>query len=100
MRLDRDHQVAGSPIMQEEHPLSDAPKRRRAELVGAGEGLDDVVRKPGAHVMDQQVRVQVDRPVLQDSALQDRSGLHLRRMAETAADGAEYRFAPDGARAW
>src|SRR6202043_595837 len=100
MRLDRGHQVAGPPVVQEKHPLSDTPQRRRAELVGSGEGLDDIVREPGAHVMDQKVRVQIDRPVLQDGAVQDRSGLHLWRMTETAADVVEYRFAPDGARAW
>jgi hypothetical protein len=36
--------------------------------------------------MKQQVRKQFDRPVLQDGAVHYRSGLHLRRMAERAAD--------------
>src|SRR5215467_3241354 len=100
MRLDRGHEVAGPPVVQEEHPLSDAPQRCRPELVAAGLTLADVVRESATHVMKQQVREQVGGPVLKDSAVHDRSGLHLRRMAERTADVIEYRLAPDGARAW
>src|SRR5258708_39349825 len=45
MRLDRGHEVGGPPVVQKEHPLSDAPQRRRPELVAAGLTLADVVRE-------------------------------------------------------
>src|SRR5262252_11147758 len=86
--------------MEEEHPLSNTPKRRSAEFVATGPTLEDVVCEPESHLMKQQVGVEVDRSVYQDCAVHDRSGLHLRRMAESAADVVEYGFAPDGACAW
>jgi hypothetical protein len=38
--------IAGPPVMEEEHPLSNAPQRRGAEFVATGLTLKDVVCEP------------------------------------------------------
>src|SRR5262245_17112208 len=45
---DRDHQVVGAAVVQEENPLPEAPQRRGAEFPRARLALADAVRKPHA----------------------------------------------------
>ena len=69
--------------MQEEHSLSDTPKRCRPELVRACSTLNNVVCEVRSHVVHEQIRKQVHRAIFQDRAVHDRGRLHLRRMAQT-----------------
>src|SRR5437868_3091185 len=51
MLRDRYAQVVGSPVVQEEDALTDAPQRSGAELAATGAALRDAVGKPVSHVM-------------------------------------------------
>jgi hypothetical protein len=44
---------AGSAIMQKEDALPQTPERRGTELIGPCRSLRNVIREPGAHVVDQ-----------------------------------------------
>src|SRR5215510_11838715 len=92
-------QVRRSSVVQEEDTLTDSPERSGPELVGTSLALDDVVCEVCAHVVQHQVRKQFDRPVLQNRAEHDRRRLHLRRMAQSAADALKDDSASLGARA-
>jgi len=46
-------------VVQEEDALADAPERRGPELVAARATLLDVVREPGAHVMEREIAVEL-----------------------------------------
>lgn len=54
------HQITGSPIMQKEDALSQAPQRSRPELVRPCRSLCDAVSQPGSHVVHYEVRERVD----------------------------------------
>src|SRR5437899_1219511 len=54
------HQVIRAAIVQEEDSLAEAPERRGPELVAPRNPLDDVVGQPRPHIVDQQVREEVD----------------------------------------
>lgn len=49
----------GAAIVQEEHALADAPQRRGAEFVAGGGALGNIVGKPGTHVVDQQIGIEI-----------------------------------------
>src|ERR1700733_16312709 len=59
MRLNGGEQIAGSSVMQEEHALTQSPERCRTKLIGTCRALGDSVGQCLAHVMHQQVGVQV-----------------------------------------
>ncbi len=63
MGLDRFQQVGGTPVVEEEQALAQPPQRRGPELVGSGLHLEDVVRQTRPHVVEQQIRVEIDRLV-------------------------------------
>jgi hypothetical protein len=88
MRLDRFAQVRGSPVMQEEQPLSQSPQRGSAKFPGARLSLRDSIGQPWAHIMDQQVGEEIHRLVAQRS---DRGIARVERgrMAESAPGIAE-----------
>lgn len=65
MRGNGSQQVCGAAVVQEEPALSNAPQRRRAELVSACSALAYVVIQPVAHVMDFQIAEQVCRGIAQ-----------------------------------
>src|SRR5262245_27690734 len=92
-------QIRRSSVMQEEDTLTDSPERSGPELVGTGLALDDVVCEVCAHVVQHQVRKQIDGPVLQNRAEHYRRCLHLRRMAQSASDAFKNDSASLGARA-
>src|ERR1700678_4251365 len=77
--------------MEEEYPLADAPERSRAEFVGTGRPLRDVVGKTRTHIMDEQVGVQRDLLVAQTWSEIGGSGLQRRRVAGGATDLGEDR---------
>src|SRR5258707_10531240 len=91
---------AGPPVVEEEQPLADAPKRHGPEFARPGSTLDDVVGKSCAHVMHEEVGEQVHRPALQHCTVHHRRGLHLWRMAQGAANRAEHRSTALRAWAW
>src|SRR5262245_22932066 len=95
-------QIRRPSVVQEEDTLTDSPERSGPELVGTGLALDDVVCEFCAHVVQQQVGKQFDRPVLQNRAEHDRGRLHLWRMAQSAADTLKDNSSPLGAlaRSW
>src|SRR2546425_2806381 len=51
VREDRFQQIGRTPIVQEEDALTEAPQRRRPELVAIGLPLHDIVGQTGAHVV-------------------------------------------------
>ncbi len=55
MALDGLDQIAGSAVMQEKEPLSEAPKRCGAELVGACLSLADAVGQRRPHVVQGEI---------------------------------------------
>src|SRR4029077_18365517 len=89
MGLDGDQEVAGPPVVQEEQALPDAPEWLTAELVRSRRALDDVVGKARTHVMHEQIRKEVHRPVFQHRTDHGRRGLHLRRVAQVTTGAAE-----------
>src|SRR5207245_2020342 len=60
VRLDRLEEVVGAPIVQEEDALSQAPQGRGPEFVTLSFPLQDVVGQAGPHVVEQEVREEVD----------------------------------------
>ena len=52
VRLDCLQQISRPAVMEEEQPLANAPKGRRAKHVAGGSALLDVVSQTRAHVMD------------------------------------------------
>lgn len=50
-------QAGGAAIVQQKDALSQAPQRRRAELISARAALRNVIGKPSSHVMDFNIRV-------------------------------------------
>ena len=89
MGLDGDQEVAGPPVVQEEQALPDAPEWLTAELVRSRRALDDVVGKACTHVMHEQIRKEVHRPVFQHRTDHGRRGLHLRCVAQITTGAAE-----------
>src|SRR5262249_51454232 len=85
MRFDRLQQVFGASVMQEEDTLADAPQRRRPELATVGATLCDTILQANAHIVDQQVRIQVDLLIAQRGNWRLTSR-QLRRVAQVAAD--------------
>src|SRR2546425_1132098 len=85
VRLDRLEQVGGAAVVEEEDALPQTPQRRRPELVRTGPPLDDVIREPRPHVVQQQVRKEVDLLVPQCCDGGVARG-ERRRVAEHAAD--------------
>jgi len=49
----------GAAIVQEENALADAPEWRGAEFVADGGTLGNIVRETRAHVVDEQVGVEI-----------------------------------------
>ena len=81
--------IAGPPVMEEEDPLADTPERRGAKFPASSQALRHALGESIAHVMYEQVREEIDWPVLQHRADQGRCRLHCRRMTQRAADRAE-----------
>jgi len=48
-------QIIRAPIVQEENSLANSPQWRASEFVWTCLALDNVVREPSAHMVDQQV---------------------------------------------
>jgi hypothetical protein len=48
-------QIRRAPVVEEKDSLPEPPQRRRPELARSRFSLDDVVGKPGAHVMEREV---------------------------------------------
>src|SRR5207249_8102121 len=63
--LDRFQQVAGASIVKEEDALPQAPQRRGPELVALCLSLEDLVGQPRPHVVEQEIREEVDGLVVQ-----------------------------------
>src|SRR5262249_38833602 len=61
--LDRLEKITGPSIVEEEDALPQAPQRRRPELIASGLSLKDVVGQSGSHVVEQEVREEIDRLV-------------------------------------
>jgi hypothetical protein len=59
--LDRFQQVRGPSVVQEEDALTQAPQRRAAEFPWSGLALADAVGEPDAHVVHQQIGVEICR---------------------------------------
>ena len=55
MGLNGGHEVAGAPVVQEEDPLTEAPQRSGAELIGSRQTLRDVVGKSRAHIVYEEI---------------------------------------------
>src|SRR5579863_2589368 len=53
MVLNRLDDVGSAAIMQEEDPLAYSPQGRRAKLVARGVALDDAIRQPRPHMVEQ-----------------------------------------------
>src|SRR5206468_4675495 len=87
--------VGGASIVKEEDPLTDAPHRRGAELVGSSRALDNVVRQSRSHVMHQEVRVQVRLYMVHRSNGRTWSG-ERSGVAHIAANVVELRLAVGG----
>ena len=100
MILDRPKQIRRSSVVEEEDPLTNSPEWRGSEFVWARLALDDFVCQLRAHVMNEQIRVQIDRSILQNRAVHDRGGLHLGGVAQGASDIRKDRFAPLGTLTW
>ena len=96
MELDSLHQVARASVVEEKDALPNTPERSSSELIGACATLGDAVRETTAHVVDEDVGVEVHRLVGERRA-RDRRGAarnHLagdkrRRVAVGAADPCE-----------
>ena len=58
--LDRLQQIVRSPVVQEEDALSETPQWRSPEFVAPGVALENVISQPGTHIVEQEVRVEVD----------------------------------------
>src|SRR6266699_2773169 len=86
MEEDGLQQIAGPAVVQEEDSLSNAPQRSAPEHVALGGALRDIVRQPGSHMMNQKIRVEVDRLVLQGFALHRRGSHHPGRVTSEATD--------------
>src|SRR5580692_2998267 len=89
MLIDGVDQIGRPSIVQEEDALAESPKRRRAELIARGPALRDAVGKIAAHVVEEQVREEVDVRFVQARGEGGRTGLHRRRMAKRTADLSE-----------
>src|SRR5579859_1409617 len=90
--VNRAQQVAAAAIVQEEHPLSQSPQRRRPELVSARTALRDVIGQHSAHVVELQIGKRVHRSVGQISRRARCLRVALRRIvAGRAADGTKQR---------
>jgi len=61
MRLNRLDEVGGSAIVQQKNPLPEPPQGCRPELARPGDALDNVVGESGSHAMQEQIREQSDR---------------------------------------
>src|SRR3954466_13961916 len=99
MLADRVFQVVAASVVQKEDALPEAPQRRGAEFPSCGGALRDVVGEPDAHVMQQQVGVEIRRLEAQpwDGGVACARG---GRLARPPADAREPAFATaDGARA-
>ena len=55
MVLDDGKKVAGAAIVEEKDPLGQAPERRGAELIAAGNALADPIGQPRPHVMKREI---------------------------------------------
>ena len=93
--------------MQEEHPLSEPPQRRGAELARTGLALADAVGQPDAHVVHQQVGEQVRPagcasaaiaalPVVNDGVWQSAQPTLLKSVRPAAIEGAPPGVVGDG----
>src|SRR5262249_52519205 len=82
------------PVVQEEYSLSHSPERGSTELLWSRLNLNDVIREVRSHIMEHKIRKQGDRPVLKNRAEHHRSSLHLRCVAERAANAFEDNTAP------
>ena len=81
--------IVGPAVMKKEDPLADTPERRGAKFPTSSQALRHALGQSIAHVMHEQVREEIDRPVLQHRADQGRRRLHGRRMTQRAADRGE-----------
>ena len=88
MLLDRDIQVIGSTVMEEEDTLADAPQRRGSEFVAIGTALRDTVRQSASHVMYGKITVGLNRNVALSRGLRLCGGKGF-GMASLAADVGE-----------
>ena len=84
--IDGVDQVVRSPIMQEEDPLAESPKRRCAELIACGSTLRHTVGQVAAHVVHEQIGEEVDVCVVQARCECRGSGLQSLRVTKRAAD--------------
>ena len=88
VRPDRLQQIRGSPIVQEEQALPQPPQRRGSELPRTCLPLGHPVGEPRAHVVNEQVGVEIHSLVAQRGDRRVASP-ERGRMAERAPDGAE-----------
>ena len=86
MRENRLQQIAGPAIVQEEPSLPNTPKRSSPEHVSLGQALRDTIRQAGSHVMSQQVREKIYRPILERLRFKLGRREHLRRVTQETAN--------------
>ena len=86
VRQDGLEQIVGASIMQEEPALSDAPQRRATEHIARSLALRDVIGQALAHVVDEQVAVEMDGQVFQPFGLALRRSHHGGCVAQHAAN--------------
>ena len=80
--------IVGPAVMEEEDPLADTPERRGAKFPTSSQALRHALGQSIAHVMYEQVREEIDWPVLKHRAVQGWRRLHCRRMTQRAANRA------------
>ena len=86
MGLNSLQQIAGLAVMEEEDPLSNAPQWGCAEHIALCETLRDAIGKAWTHVVQEEIREQIDRLVLKRLYFGSRGGLHGRRVAQKTTD--------------
>ena len=59
MFLDGVNEIGGAAIVKQENPLTESPERRGAELVWACAALRDAIGEIRAHVVDEQVGIEI-----------------------------------------
>src|SRR6516225_9424487 len=84
MRPDSLEQIARAAIMQEEQALPYTPQGGGPKHVAGGRPLRNVIGQARPHVMDQQIRKEIGRHVLERRRLALRRRHHLRCMAREA----------------
>ena len=90
MLPDRDADIGGATVMQEEQALADTPQRRSTELPAVGKALGDAILESRAHVMQGEVAVRLDRLIAHTGNSGLSSGGLISDMAGVTADIREH----------